>query len=133
MASTQKAARFVPAEPVPGGAVRAGLETSLAAAAHLGELDAAGVAAMRALADKIDQWDVIVRWAKQDAEAVKGARPSVPIHDNVSPGTFLKALHEFGLTPDARGVKAIGDKDSCGSAGQAAAPAPDEPFDPASV
>jgi len=110
------------------GRVREGLEKSLRSATHLTELDAAAVEAARALADKIDAWDVIVRWAYRDA-AERETRPAVPQHDNVSIPSFMKALHALGLTPEARGVK--------GSDGERTRRVPvvaaDEPFDPASV
>ena len=54
------------------------------------------VAAARALADKIDAWDVIVQWAVEDA-AGEG-RPAVPQNDNTSIPTFLKYMDQLGLT-----------------------------------
>lgn len=72
------------------------LERSLRNAKHLRARDAAMVAAARALARKIDAWDVIVRWAIEDAEDV-GGRPAVPQNDNVSIASFLKYLEALGL------------------------------------
>lgn len=83
------------------GDVRDGLEEAVAAATHLGPMDAAGVAAARALADKIDAWDVIVDWALEDAGDA-GDRPRVPQNDNVSLPSFLKYLESLGLTPAGR-------------------------------
>ena len=74
------------------------LERSIAAAAHLTTRDAAAVAAARALAAKIDAWDVIVQWAQEDA-AQTGARPKIPAHDNISLGSFLKYLDALQLVP----------------------------------
>ena len=87
------------------GDVRAALDAAVAAASHLDDgLDAAAVEAARALADKIDAWDVIVEWAKEDAEEAASGRPTVPQNDNVSLPSFLKYLDALGLTPAARHV-----------------------------
>lgn len=56
------------------------------------------IAAARALADKIDQWDVIVQWAVEDKEALGLQRPAVPQNDNTSLPTFLKYMDALGLT-----------------------------------
>ncbi|WP_461371885.1 terminase small subunit [Candidatus Darwinibacter acetoxidans] len=56
------------------------------------------IAAARALADKIDQWDVIVQWAVEDKEALGLQRPVVPQNDNTSLPTFLKYMDALGLT-----------------------------------
>lgn len=74
------------------------LERAIGAAGHLTERDAAGVAAARELARKIDAWDVIVRWAIEDA-AESGSRPKVPANDNTSLPTFLKYLEALQLVP----------------------------------
>jgi len=89
-------------EPVPHGDVRRALETSIAQAKHLSKLDDAAVAAARALADKIDAWDVIVQFALADIAGVKGARPAVPQNDNVSLSAFLRYCEALGLTPMSR-------------------------------
>lgn len=87
------------------GDVRDALDKSIEAAIHLTELDAAAVAGARALADKIDAWDVIVDWALDDLADNGGkGRPAVPQNDNVSLGSFLKYLDQLGLTPEARHV-----------------------------
>ena len=80
------------------------LEVSIAAAAHLTDRDAGAIAAARALAKKIDLWDVIFQWACEDVAQTKG-RPKVPENDNTSLGTLLKYLDALGLTPPAAKVK----------------------------
>ena len=85
------------------GAVREATEVSIKAATDTGRLtdeDAAAVAAIRALADKIDAWDDIVQWAIEDAGAE--GRPKVPANDNVTLPTFLKFCDALGLTPAGR-------------------------------
>ncbi|MCB2177562.1 MAG: hypothetical protein KQH57_17270 [Actinomycetales bacterium] len=84
----------------PEGSLSEALEGSIAAATHLTTRDAAAVAAARALAAKIDAWDVIVRWAQDDA-AQTGARPRIPAHDNISLGSFLKYLEALQIVPPA--------------------------------
>lgn len=74
------------------------LERSIRNAKHLRMRDAAAVAAARALARKIDAWDVIVEWAIDDAAQGK-SRPAVPANDNVSIASFLKYLDQLGLLP----------------------------------
>lgn len=83
------------------GPVRAALDEALDACSHLSARDAAAVAAARALADKIDAWDVIVQWAIEDASETRGARPAVPQNDNTSLGSFLKYLEALQLVPPA--------------------------------
>lgn len=56
------------------------------------------IAAARALADRIDQWDEIVRWAVEDKETLGLQRPAVPQNDNTSLPTFLKYMDALGLT-----------------------------------
>jgi hypothetical protein len=75
------------------------LERSISNAKHLRARHSATIAAARALARKIDAWDVIVAWAVEDASSVKG-RPAVPQNDNVSIASFLKYLEALGLTPE---------------------------------
>ena len=76
------------------------LNRSIMAATHLEPKHAAAVAAARALAAKIDAWDVIVEWALDDA-AVNDRRPSVPANDNTSLPSFLKYLEALQLVPPA--------------------------------
>lgn len=80
------------------------LEASIAAATHLTPRDAGAIAAARALADKIDAWDVIVQWAVEDAAESEG-RPKVPANDNTSIPTFLKFLDALQLVPPAEKAK----------------------------
>lgn len=81
-----------------------GLEVALAAASHLEAKHAATVAAARALARKIDAWDVIVQWAREDV-ADSSARPAVPQNDNTSLGTYARYLEQLGLVvPVAKGA-----------------------------
>lgn len=86
------------------GDVRDALDEAVAAAAaYLGPIDAAAVAAARALADKIDAWDLIVDWALDDlAGADTKGRPAVPQNDNTSLPSFLRYCDALGLTPAAR-------------------------------
>lgn len=83
------------------GDVRSAFDEAVEAASHLTKMDAGAVEAARALADKIDAWDVIVEWALRDAEETEG-RPRVPQNDNVSLSAFLKFCESLGLTPAGR-------------------------------
>ena len=74
------------------------LESSLQAATHLEPKHAATVGAARALAAKIDAWDVIVAWALEDVSDDPKARPAVPANDNTSLGTYARYLEYLGLT-----------------------------------
>ncbi len=78
-------------------------ETAIAAATHIDAegADAGAVAALLALARKVDAWDVIVQWAIIDV-GNSGARPKVPVHDNVSLGSLLKYCDALGLTTVSR-------------------------------
>ena len=76
-------------------------EVAIAAASHLTDMDAGAVEALRALARKIQAWDVIVEWALDDA-AESGSRPSVPQNDNVSLSAYLKYCDQLGLSPAGR-------------------------------
>lgn len=82
-------------------ALEEAFEASVSAASHLTDADAAAIEAARALARKIDAWDVIVDWAVEDA-AESESRPKVPQNDNVSLASFLKFCDALGLTPAAR-------------------------------
>lgn len=84
------------------------LNRSLKNAKHLRAAHAATVRAARSLARKIDAWDVIVDWAIEDAQEVRGARPAVPANDNVSLATFLKYMNDLGLTPETAAVPVKG-------------------------
>lgn len=74
------------------------LDESLAAATHLEPKHAATVAAARALAAKIDAWDVIVQWALEDQAETEAKRPAVPANDNTSLPSFLNYMKLLGLT-----------------------------------
>ncbi len=76
-------------------------ERALKAASHLTATDAGAVAALRALARKIDAWDVIVEWAIDDTRSPDD-RPKVPQNDNVTLPTYLKFCDALGLTPAGR-------------------------------
>ncbi|MFE4469543.1 hypothetical protein ACFRFH_12080 [Leifsonia sp. NPDC056824] len=76
-------------------------ETALAAATHLTPMDDGAVESLRALARKIQAWDVIVAFALEDA-AEKGGRPAVPQHDNVSLSAYSSLSEQLGLTPMGR-------------------------------
>ena len=84
-------------------------QASVKAAGHIDAdgVDAGAVAAAGALARKIDEWDVIVEWAREDAAETE-SRPKVPANDNTSLPTFLRYCGALGLTPAAR--KAVGDQ-----------------------
>lgn len=87
--------------------LEASFAVSVAAATHLTASDSAAVEAARALARKIDAWDVIVEWAVEDATESE-SRPKVPQNDNVSLASFLKYCESLGLTPAARRGAASG-------------------------
>lgn len=89
------------------GPLRTALDESVAAATHLTGRDAAAIAAARALADKIDAWDVIVDWALEDlgGNPRPGQRPAVPQNDNTSLPSFLKYLEALQLVPPAEKAK----------------------------
>lgn len=79
------------------------LNVAVEKAKHLDDdIDAPAIEAARALARKIDAWDVIVEWAIEDAAATE-SRPRVPQNDNVSLSAFLKYCESLGLTPAGRG------------------------------
>ena len=80
------------------------LEVSIAAATHLTDRDAGAIAAARALAKKVDAWDLIVQWALEDAMDSR-SRPKVPVNDNVSLPTLLKFLQALQLVPPVEKVQ----------------------------
>jgi hypothetical protein len=82
-------------------------ERAFEASPHLRDDRYAGaMAALLALARKIDAWDVIVRMAIEDRDADgKGGRPAVPQNDNVSIASYAKLSEQLGLTPS--GQKAL--------------------------
>ena len=113
------------------GRIRAALEAAIQAASHLTVEDAGLIETARSQADKLDAWDVIVRWACEDATAAKGLRPVVPHNDNVTPAVFLKMLQALGLTPEARGVFDVKLKGVPGGTQQVVASS--APFDPSTA
>lgn len=72
---------------------------AIEAAKHLTDADAGAVAAIRALALKIDIADEYFE-ALADYAAEKSLRP--PSQDNVSLPTYLKFCESLGLTPTGR-------------------------------
>lgn len=88
-------------------------EKSIAQAVSSGSLDAdlsAGpVAAILALARKIDGWDAVVEAAMDDRE--DGARLPIPLHDNTSIPTYLKFCESLHLTPSKAPAKAATEVD----------------------
>ena len=99
----------------PQESVSDALEHALRNAKHLRVRDAPAVAALRALAGKIDAWDTIVAWAREDAAGI--GRPAVPANDNVSIPSFLKGLAALQLLPPP--VEAAKEKAKPGPAPQA--------------
>ncbi len=77
--------------------LEAAFDRAVLAATHLEAHHAATVKAARLLARKIDAWDMIVRWAIEDADGE--GRPAVPQNDNVSLASFLKYMNELRLVP----------------------------------
>lgn len=88
------------------GSVSEALEVSIQAASLPNEA-AVTVAAARALARKIDAWDIIAKYALEDIENSdhKSTRPAVPQNDNVSLATMLKYCEALGLTAPAEAIK----------------------------
>lgn len=80
------------------------LERSLRNAKHLRAKDAAAVAAARALAWKIDNWSKLADAAISESGET-GARPKLPLNDNVSISSFLKYMEALGLTPTVEAAK----------------------------
>lgn len=81
------------------------LERALRNAKHLRARDAATVAAARALAWKIDNWETLAEAAIMESHE-DGGRPKVPQNDNVSLASFLKYMDALGLTPTTVVLKA---------------------------
>ena len=89
----------------PAQSLAEALDSALAAAEHLEPKHAATVVAARALAEKIDAWQVIVEWALEDA-AESESRPKVPANDNTSLPTFLKYMEALQLVPPTKAAAA---------------------------
>lgn len=88
-------------------------ERSVAHAAASGALDAdlsAGpVAAVLALARKIDGWDAVVEAAMEGRE--EGAKLPIPVHDNTSIPTYLRYCEALQLTPSKMPAKPAAEVD----------------------
>lgn len=88
-------------------------EASVAAAVSSGALDAAlsagPVAAVLALARKIDGWDAVVEAAMEGRE--DGAKLPIPIHDNTSIPTYLRYCEALHLTPSKMSAKPAAEVD----------------------
>ncbi len=81
------------------GDILAATESAIAAATHLGAMDAGAIEALRSLAANIDAADE--RWdARADDALEHNLRP--PAQDNVSIPTYLKFCESLGLTPAGR-------------------------------
>jgi hypothetical protein len=69
------------------------------------DLDAAAVASARSVADSLDNWDDLVRWAAEEQRSGVGRkdRPAIPQFDNTLYPMLLRFLDSLGLTPKSRG------------------------------
>jgi len=78
---------------------------SVAAATHLDRegKDAGAIAALLALARKIDDYDSIVDVIMEQIEMDPESKIRPPASDNVSLPTYLKYCDALGLTPGGRG------------------------------
>lgn len=84
------------------GAVAEATEAAIDAAGHLTAMDVGALAALRALAQKIDTDDDI-REAYLDYQVDQGHDPIRPLQlDNVSIPTYLKYCEALGLSPAGR-------------------------------
>lgn len=87
----------------------------------LGPLDAGAIAAIRVLAQKIDdeaiRWDYCLEWAQHNPGEKGGPKP--PTTDNVSIPIYLKYAESLGLTPAGRGrIAGAKPKDGDGGGGK---------------
>lgn len=80
--------------------LRESTEAAFKAATHLTSEHQGLMTATLMLADKIDQWDLIVQWAVEDANR-KSGKPVVPAHDNTSFASYLKFMDALGFTVQA--------------------------------
>ncbi|WP_104128225.1 hypothetical protein [Cryobacterium sp. Y57] len=94
------------------GAVVEGTVVSVAAAEHLDRegKDAGAIAALLALAHKIDDYDTILDHILDQIESDPESKVRPPASDNVSIPTYLKYCESLGLTPGGRGELATGKK-----------------------
>ncbi|WP_104084238.1 hypothetical protein [Cryobacterium sp. Y11] len=94
------------------GAVVEGTVVSVAAASHLDRegKDAGAIAALLALAHKIDDYDTILDHILDQIESDPESKVRPPASDNVSLPTYLKYCESLGLTPGGRGELVAGKK-----------------------
>jgi hypothetical protein len=94
------------------GNVVEGTVVSVAAASHLDAegKDAGAIAALLALAHKIDDLDTIIDHILEQIENDPESKVRPPASDNVSLPTYLKYCESLGLTPGGRGELAAGKK-----------------------
>ena len=85
---------------------------SVAAADHLDRegKDAGAIAALLALARKIDDYDAVIDHIMEQIEMDPESKIRPPASDNVSLPTYLKYCESLGLTPGGRGELASGKK-----------------------
>jgi len=78
---------------------------SVAAAGHLDAdgKDAGAIAALLALARKIDDYDTVIGHIMEQIEMDPESNVRPPASDNVSLPTYLKYCESLGLTPGGRG------------------------------
>lgn len=85
------------------GPMEAATLVSLENAPWLESLEYAGPKeALLMAARKIDGWQAVVEAAVEWAEEKPGRRPNVPLHDNVSIGSYARLLDALGLTAMSR-------------------------------
>jgi hypothetical protein len=94
------------------GAVVDATGVSVAAAGHLDRegKDAGAIAALLALARKIDDYDTVIDHIMEQIEMDPESKIRPPASDNVSLPTYLKYCESLGLTPGGRGELAAGKK-----------------------
>ena len=82
---------------------------AIASGALDANLSAGPVAAVLALARKIDGWDAVIEAAMEDRE--DGAKLPIPLHDNTSIPTYLRYCEALQLTPSKMPAKAAAEVD----------------------
>jgi hypothetical protein len=89
-----------------------GTVISVAAASHLDAegKDAGAIAALLALAHKIDDYDTVLDHILEQIENDPESKVRPPASDNVSLPTYLKYCESLGLTPGGRGELTTGKK-----------------------
>jgi len=85
---------------------------SVATADHLDRegKDAGAIAALLALARKIDDYDAVIDHIMEQIEMDPESKIRPPASDNVSLPTYLKYCESLGLTPGGRGELIAGKK-----------------------